>query len=104
MSYKVLNVEGDKIIVDQVDPTIHKHLSWREFTENDACIRKQINAKAFKDMDLPEPVFPNVKPEVKESLDKIEMIREEAVIAYKEKYGRKPSSKMKTENIIAKLK
>ena len=39
-------------------------------------------------------------PPIKESS---EIVREQAIEAYKEKYNRTPSKLMKTENIIAKL-
>jgi hypothetical protein len=43
--YKVLNKEWKMIIVEKIDITKHKHLSWREFNENDLCIEKQEEKK-----------------------------------------------------------
>lgn len=88
--YNVLNMEGDKIVVETINPQIHKHLSGREFTENDACVKKTPMVKKEQMAEL--------KIEVIEELS-----REQAIEAYKEKYGKKPSHMMKTENIIAKL-
>ena len=93
MSYKVLNLEGEKIVVKEINPQIHRHLSGREFTENDACVKawwkiiekREKAVDSFWDKDVNE------------------MSREQAIEAYKEKYGRKPNWMMKTENIIAKL-
>lgn len=33
--YNVLNQDGEKIQVEKINPQIHKHISGREFTEDD---------------------------------------------------------------------
>ena len=33
--FKVLDQDGNKITVEKVDITKHKHLSWREFTKEE---------------------------------------------------------------------
>jgi len=93
--YKVLNQEGDKIIVETINPEIHRHLSGREFTENDACVKTKLEVA---------PKYVKAKEEdIVEVPHLEELTRKQAIEAYKEKYGRKPSSQMKTENIISKL-
>lgn len=79
--YNVLNQDGDKIQVKTINPMIHRHLSGREFTQDDACVKET--------------------PKVLEITT--EMTREEAIKAYKAKYNKTPSHLMKTENIIKKL-
>ena len=99
MPYKVLNIDWDKIIVDEINPQIHRHLSGRDFTEDDRCVQV-VNVKnwAWVEKTLEVEVWGNEWLEIKAIYD-----REQAIEAYKEKYGRRPSSKMKIENIIAKL-
>ena len=70
MSYKVLNPVWEIIIVDMVDPIIHRHLSWRQFNEKDNL------------------VFANNK-------DRKKFEKE-----YKKLYWQKPSSLYTTESII----
>jgi len=94
MTYKVLNNDGDRIVVDTINPQIHKHLSWRDFNENDACVTSKVTRVETINI---------AKDWIIEEGETKEMTREQAIEAYKEKYGRKPSSQMKTENIIAKL-
>ena len=89
MSYKVLNMDWDKIIVDEINPDIHLHLSWRRFTDEDWFCKKE------------EKTLIEKTKEVIKEVNEINM--EEAREQYKEKYNRYPSSKMKLENIIAKL-
>jgi hypothetical protein len=86
--YKVLNKEGNIIKVESIDVNLHRHLSGREFNENDTClmVNELIDNDSLK-------IIKKNSPEE----------REEAVKAYKEKYGKAPSHLMKTENIIAKL-
>ena len=95
-TYKVLNTEWETIVVDRIDPTIHKHRSGREFTEDDKCV-----------INIPESPYANISMEevCKTTwIDfEVEYTREQAIDAYKEKFGRKPSSRMKIENIIDKL-
>ena len=79
MGYKVLNQEWEIIIVDIINPQLHRHTSWREFTSDDACVK--------------------VKELEEEKTMSIEQAREQ----FKVKYDRYPSSRMKLENIIAKL-
>lgn len=43
--FNVLNQDGEKISVEVIDPTIHRHLSGREFSKDDACV---IAAEAIK--------------------------------------------------------
>lgn len=105
--YKVLNNEGEKIVVKTIDPKIHFHLSGREFNESDACVKFKVKAinEIREELVRPEEVkeMPWAVEYRAKKLEKQEYSREEAIEAFKEKHGRKPSSKMKTENIIAKL-
>ena len=81
------------IIVDRVDIQIHRHLSGREFTEDDACVKK-----------VKEKLPNTIKEEEASGINKTtEMNIEDAREAYKTKYGKYPSNLMKIENIIAKL-
>ena len=78
MPYKVLNVEGERVIVDRIDPTIHRHLSGREFNENDACVKKEPELKV---VEIKEEVIENIVS------DKVkELTLQEAKEQYKEKY------------------
>lgn len=70
MSYKVLNPVWEIIIVDMVDPIIHRHLSWRQFNEKDNLI------------------FENNKD------------REKFKKEYKKLYWKNPSSLYTTDSII----
>lgn len=97
MSYNVLNNDWDKITVDVIDINIHKHLSGREFTEDDACVKQPVtnyNDEFEEKVNREEKA---IYAEIKE------MDKEQAIEAYKEKYGRKPHPKAKLETIIAKL-
>lgn len=88
MPYKVLNQEGEVIIIDSIDPSIHKHLSWRDFDEGDECVKVKKEEKVVE--------------EITEELTDISVdeLREQ----YKEKFWKYPSSKIRLENIKAKLK
>ena len=98
--YKVLNQEGERIVVKEINPQIHRHLSGREFNEDDACVKApKIQTRDY----TPDTIVWVVNTETSEVTITEEMYREQAIEAYKEKYGRKPSHLMKTENIIAKL-
>ena len=132
MSYKVLNMDNERIIVEQINPTIHKHLSGRDFSEQmlewkkiskwvtltqdnvveviDEAIKSlegvdvEYKWKTFKIEWINEEEDKETIEAAKKIIDlKTNFTREQAIQAYKEKYGRRPSSKMKTENIIAKL-
>ncbi len=97
MPYKVLNVEWEKVIVDQIDPTIHKHLSWRDFNENDACI-KEVVKEHIEIIDIEEEVIENFVS------DKVEELTlQEAKEQYKEKFWAYPKGNPKLETIISKL-
>ena len=98
MSYNVLNMDWERITVDTIDPQIHRHLSGREFTENDACVKKKVVARDY----TPDTIIATVDSEWDITTAE-EMTREQAIEAYKGKYGRRPNWMMKTENIIAKL-
>ena len=86
--YKVLNNENEVIIVETINPNIHRHTSWREFTDNDACIKLKEEIK--EKHNLSEQNFNDLSESTLKNM-------------YKTKYWRYPSSKMKLENIIAKL-
>ena len=94
--YKVLNQEGERLIVKTINTQIHRHLSGREFTEDDACVNIVIPESPYKWITMDEAVKQTW-------VYVVELNREKAIEAYKEKYGKKPSHLMKTENIIAKL-
>ena len=96
--YKVLNREWERIIVESINPALHRHLSGREFTEEELRFKSVKSSPVRKEVN-------NNKKEIEEVVteENTEMTREVAIEAYKEKYGRKPSHLMKTENIIAKL-
>lgn len=80
MSFKVLNTEWERIIVDTIDPDIHRHLSGRDFTENDACLQNSNNTEIWKTIDI-----------------------EEAREKYKDRFGKNPHHKMKLETIMERL-
>lgn len=134
--YNVLNLEGDRITVKTINPQIHKHLSGRDFTEDDACVKTRLTELDKKEIldgidtdwkELRDAWFTWKNPvdeylsmerepavcyearqknieQAEEALKEHSITdREIAIDAYKEKYGRKPSSQMKTENIISKL-
>lgn len=118
--YNVLNNEWERVTVEVINPQIHKHLSGRDFTEDDACVkvRKDIKVKTiwFSNTDGTidkiniKELWMTISKEAQEEWDKIldgiinkPHTREQAIEAYTEKYWKKPSHLMKTENIISKL-
>ena len=94
--YNVLNNEWEKLIVKTINPQIHKHLSGRDFTEDDDCVISKDNTVEVIQEEIEE-----LDSQVNEITE--ELTRKQSIEAYTEKYGKKPSHLMKTENIIAKL-
>ena len=92
MSYKVLNTEGERVIVDQIDPTIHKHLSGRDFNENDACINNPVVITE----DNVEEIWGIIDESAKLNL-------QEAKEVYKEKFWEYPKGNPKLETLLKKI-
>lgn len=103
MSFKVINKEGETIVVDSINPTIHRHLSGREFTEDDVCISKPIISVDEWSKDWDKSVWVVMEKVWNEILVKDFYTDEEAIEKYKEKFGKKPHHKMKLETIIKNL-
>lgn len=60
--YNVLNEKGEKIVVEAIDKTKHKHLSGRAFTDKDGVKFTKVEKKVIKKV---------VKEEVKEDKESI---------------------------------
>ena len=98
--FNVLNEEWEKIVVETINPKIHRHVSGREFTEDDACV-KIIPKSPYADISMEEATHSTGVYVV--DMEEMWFTREQAIEAYTQKYGRKPHPSTKTENIIAKL-
>ena len=97
MPFKVLDQDWNKIIVDEINPDIHMHLSWRRFEESEACVQKKVE-------EYIEEYDKTLQEKAEDLLEEVtEINMEEAREQYKEKYWRYPSSKTKLETIISKL-
>jgi len=46
--FKVLNSLWEIIVVKEINPNIHKHVSWRKFTTDDKCIQWEPKAEKPK--------------------------------------------------------
>lgn len=100
--YNVLNTEWERIVVETINTQIHKHISGREFTEDDACVKKITIDNNIMNPNTLQEDLEEVKPTDADIEHRI-MSREEAIETYKGIYGRRPSSQMKLKNIIAKI-
>jgi len=60
--YKVLDLDGKKIIVDIVDITKHRHVSWRDFIKEDGFNKIVKTVKPT----ISKTVKTEIKEEVKE--------------------------------------
>lgn len=85
--FKVLDHEWNVIIVSEVDKLLHRHLSGREFTQEDNVVFK---SKSIE-VEIPTIELPK------------EITLEQAREMYKEKYWKKPNWMMKLETILSKL-
>jgi len=65
--FNVLNQDGERIQVNKIDPQIHKHVTWRDFTEEEVLELWEVEEEALEEEVVEEEVVEEevVEEEVK---------------------------------------